>query len=136
MQNDVSFAPRRKTMSPITGGIVALTYPTVLVIISLSTGFRQGGDMADFAATLAGTLLFLVAAPTAWVLSFDFIDVTRFTVLVFGIVTSAPLWWILGVSIARRSESVVEWSKAYAFACVGWTAANLILFGVIAGLSS
>lgn len=123
-------------MSPLAGGILALTYPAVLVIVSLGAGFRQGGDMADFAATLAATVLFLIAAPTSWVLSFDFIDVTRFTVLLFGIVTSAPLWWILGVWIARQSETFVDWARPYAFACVGWTAANLVVFGVIAGLST
>jgi hypothetical protein len=136
VNDNVSFAPRRRTIAPISGGILALTYPAVLVILALSTGFRRGGDMTEFAATLAGTVLFLIAAPTSWVLSFSFIDVTRFTVLLFGIATSAPLWWILGVSIARRSDSLVEWARRYAFVCVGWTACNLLLFGVIAALAS
>ena len=133
---DVSFAPRTRTVPRISGGILALTYPAVLVILSLGTGFRRGGDMTEFAATLAGTVLFLIAAPTSWVLSFSFIDVTRFTVLLFGIATSAPLWWVLGVSVARRSDTLIDWARRYAFICIGWTAFNLVLFGTIAAIAS
>ena len=136
VNDNVSFAARRRTIAPITGGILALTYPAVLVILALGTGFRRGGDMTEFAATLAGTVLFLVAAPTSWVLAFPFIDVTRFTVLLFGIATSAPLWWIVGVSLARRSEALIDWARRYAFVCIGWTAFNLVLFGTIAAIAS
>jgi len=118
VKRDVSFAPRRSTVAPILGGIVGLMYPFVLVVAALSVGFRAGGDMGDFAASLAGALLFLIAAPTAWALSFPFIDVTRFTVFVFGIVTSVPIWYFAGRGIATRS----------------WTASNLVLFGVIAAI--
>ena len=131
---DVSFAPRTRTVPPISGGILALTYPAILVIVALSVGFRRGGDMTDFAATVAGTVLFLIAAPTAWVLAFPFIDVTRFTVLVFGMVTSAPIWYVLGVWLARRSVDWLSWMRRYATTCLAWTAANLIGFGVIASL--
>jgi hypothetical protein len=119
---------------PIFGGILALTYPTVLVIISLSVGFRRGGDMTEFAATLAGTILFLIAAPTSWVLSFSFIDVTRFTVLVFGILTSTLLWYLLGVTLARGSSDWATWIRRYGVVCVVWTAVNLVAFGVIAAV--
>ena len=132
---DVSFSPHRRTVSPLLGGIAALTYPTVLTVLALSVGFRRGGEMADFAATLAGTVLFLVAAPTAWVLSFSFIDVTRFTVLVFGIVTSAPLWYLLGSGLARGAAQRVAWLRRYAFVCIGWTAFNLVVFGLVAAVA-
>lgn len=135
VSKDVSFATRRRSLPPITGGFLALSYPTVLVIAALSTGFSRGGDMTEFAATLAGAVMFLIAAPTAWVLSFSFIEVTRFTVLVFGIVTSAPLWYIVGVSLARSADRWNVWMRRYAVACVCWTAANLVLFGAIASLS-
>ncbi len=90
VKREVSFAPKRQTVSPVLGGAVGLLFPAMLVTFGLSAGFRSGGDMSDFAATIAGAILFLIAAPTAWVLSFPFIDVTRFTVIVFGVVTSAP----------------------------------------------
>lgn len=134
VSEDVSFAPRSRTVPPISGGILALTYPAVLVIVAISVGFRRGGDMGDFAATLAGTILFLVAAPTSWVLAFPFIDVTRFTVLVFGVVTSAPLWYVFGVGIARRSIDWLTWIRRYAGFCLVWTAANLIGFGIVAAV--
>jgi len=92
--------------------------------------------MGEFAATLAATVLFLIAAPTAWVLSFSFIEVTRFTVLVFGIATSAPLWYVLGVAVARRSGDWLVWFRRYGLTCVAWTAANLLLIGTIAALSA
>lgn len=135
VNEDVSFAPRTRVVPRVSGGILALTYPTVLIIVALSAGFRRGGDMTDFAATMAATVLFLIAAPTAWILSFSFIDVTRFTVLVFGIVTSAPFWYVLGVAIARRSMDWLTWIRRYAVVCVSWTAANLLIIGVIATLA-
>lgn len=135
VQEEVSFAPKSRSIPPISGGILALTYPTILVIVSFSVGFRRGGDMTDFAATLAATVLFLIAAPTSWVLSFPFIEVTRFTVLVFGIATSAPLWYIAGVAVARRSMDWMTWIRRYVVVCVVWTAVNLIGFGIIAAVA-
>jgi len=90
--------------------------------------------MSDFAASLAGAVLFLVAAPTAWVFAFPFIDVTRFTVFVIGIVTSLPVWFFVGRGIAARSDRWIDWLRIYGIGCVGWTSLNLLLFGFIAAL--
>lgn len=136
MKREVSFAPKRQTVSPVLGGAVGLVFPAVLIMFGLSTGFRSGGDMADFAATIAGTVLFLIAAPTAWVLAFPFIDVTRFTVIVFGIVTSAPLWWLLGVALARASETWLDWIRRYAVFSVSWLVVNIIAMAVVAAIVS
>lgn len=116
------------------GGLFAISYPALLVVAALGVGFRRGGDMGEFAATLAATLMFLIAAPTAWILSFDFIDVTRFTVLVFGIVTSAPIWYMVGVAIARSSPTWATWIRRYAIGCVAWTAGNLLVVGIVAAI--
>ncbi len=116
------------------GGLFAICYPGMLVVVALGVGFRRGGDMGEFAATLAATLMFLVAAPTAWILSFEFIDVTRFTVLVFGIVTSLPLWYVAGVAIARSSPTWTTWMRRYGMGCVAWTAGNLIVVGIVAAI--
>ena len=132
VKREVSFAAKRQTVSPVLGGAAGLVFPAVLVAFGLSTGFRSGGDMADFAATIAGAILFLVAAPTAWVLSFPFIDVTRFAVIVFGIATSAPLWWLLGVAIARRSESWLAWLRRYGAFAVGWLVLNIAIMAAVA----
>jgi hypothetical protein len=109
-------------------------FPFVLVVAALSVGFRAGGGMGDFAASLAGAVLFLVAAPTAWVLAFPFIDVTRFTVFAFGIVSSALLWYLLGRTIAGRSSHWIQWLRGYGIACVAWTGFNLVTFGVVAAI--
>lgn len=90
--------------------------------------------MGDFAGSIAATLLFLIAAPTAWVLSFPFIDVTRFTVITFGIITSAPLWWLLGVAVARAAERWTTWATRYFTLSVAWFVANIITIAVIASL--
>jgi hypothetical protein len=135
VRTPTTFGPRRSTVSPIVGGVAAISYPAVLVVVALSVGFRRGGDVGEFAATLAATLLFLIAAPTAWILSFPFIEVTRFTVVVFGVATALPLWYLLGVAIARRSEGWPSWLRLYALVCVVWTAMNLIGVGIVASLS-
>lgn len=135
MHSDALFAPRRRSVSPVAGGILALAYPAALVAVALAVGFRRGGDMGEFAATVVGTLLFLIAAPTAWVLSFDFIDVTRFTVLVFGTLTSLPLWYVLGVAIARGCEQWLPWVRRYLTLCVAWTALNVLVIGVVAAIA-
>jgi hypothetical protein len=109
-------------------------FPFVLIVAALSVGFRSGGDMGDFAASLAGAVLFLIAAPTAWVLSFPFIDVTRFTVFVFGLVTSVPIWYFVGRALAIRSPGWMEWLRAYGILCVSWTSINILLFGVVAAI--
>lgn len=132
VRRDVSFAPRRGTVSPLFGGILGLAYPSGLILMSLSVGSRAGGDMGDFAASLVGAALFVVAAPTTWILSFPFIEVTRFTVFIFGVVTSLPLWYIVGMVIARQSANWLAWFGVYGIVCVGWTAANLVFFGLIA----
>ncbi len=135
VRSEVSFAPRRSTVSPVLGGLLALSYPTILVAVALGVGFRRGGDMGDFAATIAAAVVFLIAAPTAWILAFPFIEVTRFTVVVFGAVSSSVLWWLLGVAVARGAESWVAWVRQYGLICVGWTALNILGIGLIAAAS-
>ena len=136
MTKDVTFAPRRNTVSPIVGGLFGLVYPTILVGAALSVGFRQGGDMGEFAAALAASVMFLVAAPTAWVMSFSFIDVTRFTILVFGVATSFPIWFLLGSGLARGTARWATWTLRYGVVCISWTAFNLLVFGVVASVAS
>jgi len=132
----VTFAPRRNTVSPIVGGLAGLVYPTFLVGAAFSVGFTRGGDMGAFAAALAGSVLFLVAAPTAWVMSFSFIDVTRFTILVFGVVTSFPFWFLVGSGLARGASNWGTWASRYVVASLAWTAFNLLVFAVVASLAS
>lgn len=136
VRRDVSFAPRSTTVSPLVGGFAGLLYPAVLVVAAVSVGYRTGGGMGDFAASIAAAVLFIIATPTAWVLAFSFIEVSRLAVLAFGVVTSFPLWWILGRAVAGRSQRWGTWFRTYAVACVAWTASNFVLFGVFAAIFS
>ncbi len=136
MKKDVSFAPRRQTISPLLGGFLALSFPVAIVAIAISVGFRRAGDVGEFAATMAASFLFLIAAPTTWVLSFSFIDVTRFTVLVFGLVTSLPLWFLAGTALTRGVPEWITWMKRYVVVVVAWTSLNLLVFAIVASLSS
>ena len=90
--------------------------------------------MGNFAASLAGAVLFLIASPTAWVLAFPFIDVTRFTVFAFGVASSAALWFLVGRAIALRSDDWLQWLRRYGTVCVAWMAFNLVAFGVVASI--
>ena len=135
MNWDLSFAPRRLGPSRGRGGLAGLTYPVILVVIALGVGFRRGGDMSDLAASFLGALLFLVACPTAWVFAFDFIEVTRFTVIAVGVLTSFPLWYAVSATLAERADFWGEWLRWYATTCAMWTVATILLAAVIAQLA-
>lgn len=128
---DVSFAPKRTVLGRLRGGIAALVYPLLLVATSLGVGFRKAGDLQDFAASFVGSILTVVALPTVWFVSFDFIEVTRMTVLVFGLVTSLPLWYLLGAAIGDRFETWGNWFRTYATTCMLWTLANFAALAMI-----
>lgn len=134
MTGDVSFAPRRRTIRRGWGGVAGLSFPAVLVVISLSVGFRQAGGPTDVASSFLGALLFLVAVPTAWLFAFPFIEVTRFTVIAVGVLTSGPVWYLVGRAIANRSRTWGIWLRRYCATAVLWTAAMLVAFAALASL--
>ena len=47
---NVSFAPRRSTIGRTAAGLLALSYPLLMVVMALAVGSRQPGDLQDFAA--------------------------------------------------------------------------------------
>jgi hypothetical protein len=128
---EVSFAPSRAVVGRVRGGIAAMAYPLLLIATALSVGFRKAGDLQDFAASFVGSILTVVALPTVWFLSFDFIDVTRMTVLAFGLLTSLPLWYLVGAEIGARSPSWGSWIRAYLAACLVWTLLNFAILALI-----
>ena len=133
---DVSFAPKRTVVGRLRGGIASFAYPLLLVVTSVSVGFRKAGDLQDFAASFVASILMVVALPTVWFVSFDFIDLTRMSVLVFGLVTSLPLWYLVGAAIGERSASWGAWIRTYLAACVLWTLLNFALLALIATVVS
>lgn len=131
----VSFAPRRTMVGRTTAGLMALSYPIVMVVMALAVGPREAGDLQDVASSFIAALMLVIALPTSWFLSFDFIDVSRTTVVIFGIVTSLPLWYVLGTALAVRSETWGRWLRRYATIALMWTLANLALLAVVAMLT-
>lgn len=134
--DDVSFAPKRTVVGRLRGGIASFAYPLLLVVTSVSVGFRKAGDLQDFAASFVASILMVVALPTVWFVSFDFIDLTRMSLLVFGLMTSLPLWYLAGAAIGERSGSWGAWIRTYLAACVLWTLLNFALLALIATVAS
>ena len=88
--------------------------------------------MADVAVSVLATMLFLVAAPTTWIFTVDFIEGGRLLVVTSGLVTSLPLWYLLGSRLAYFATGWGVWIRRYIVFCVAWSVFNvlaLILIG-------
>ena len=133
MSQDLSFTTNRRTVSRPLGGVVALSYPVFLVALAVSTGFRRAGD-GELASSYLAALLLLIAEPTAWIFSFDFVDPDRFTIIFVGALTSFPIWYMAGSAIAARTERWRRWVSTYLLICVLWTLLNLVFFVLVAWL--
>lgn len=132
---NVSFAPRRTSVGRTTAGLLALTYPLLMVVMALAVGSREPGNLQDFAASFVAAVMLVIALPTTWFLSFDFIEVSRTTVVVFGLVTSLPLWYVLGTALAVRSENWGRWFRLYVTVAMAWTLGNMLLLAVVGALA-
>jgi len=115
--------------------MAALAYPMVMVVMAFAVGARRGGDLQDFAASFVAAVMFVIALPTTWLLSFDFVEVSRATVLIFGVVTSLPLWYLLGTALGARASTWGRWFRRYLTVSLIWTMANLLLFAFVAALA-
>ena len=111
-----------------------MVLPTVLVVVALGVGFGEGGDMSDVASSILASLVFVLAAPTAWVFAIDFIEAERFTVVFVSILTSFPVWYLLGSAMAGLSDTWSEWLRRYLTFTTIWITANVILIVLIAQL--
>jgi len=116
--------------------ILALTVPLVLMGLAIGVGFRQAGGETEFGASFAAAVMFLVAAPTAWVFAIDFIDAGRFTVLLVGALTSLPLWALAGAGLARFSDSWKQWALRYFAMCAAWLTFYVLMIGLVAGIAN
>ncbi len=132
----VSFAPRRTTVGRTTAGLMALSYPILMMVLALAVGFREAGEFQDIASSFIAALMVVIALPTTWFLSFDFIEVSRTTVVIFGAVTSLPLWYVLGTALAVRSETWGRWMRSYATVALLWTLTNLAVLAVVSMLTN
>ncbi len=130
----ISFVPRTG-LPRARAAVLALSYPVLLMALAIGVGFRQGGGAGEFGASFAAAVMFLVAAPTAWVFAIDFIEAERFTVMLFGAVTSLPLWALSGIFLAAVSSRWGAWAGRYAALCVAWTTSYVLVMGLIAAVA-
>lgn len=122
-------------MSRSIGGLVAFAYPLALTALALSVGFNRVGDMTDIAASLLATMVFLVAAPTAWIFTVDFIEAGRLLVVVSALATSLPLWYLAGSRLAYLAAGWGTWIRRYVVLCVTWSVVNVVLIVLIGSIA-
>lgn len=113
------------------GGLVALIYPVALTALALSVGLRRTGDMSDIASSLLATMLFLIAAPTGWIFTADFIEAGRLLVVTSALATSLPLWFMAGSRLAYYADNWGIWLRRYLVFCVVWSVVNIVVIVVI-----
>ncbi|MDJ0952153.1 MAG: hypothetical protein QNJ81_00610 [Acidimicrobiia bacterium] len=136
MATGIDFAARRGGLPRWVGGILGCTYPLVLTAGAISVGFDRVGDMADLAASILAVGLFLIAAPTAWLFTVEFIEAGRLLIVTSALLTSLPLWYLVGSRLAYLAPSWVLWLRRYVVVCLVWSVLNVLLFillGSIAG---
>lgn len=115
--------------------MVALAYPIALTALALSVGLREIGDMSDFAASVLATLLFLLAAPTGWIFTADFIDAGRLLIVTSALATSLPLWYMAGSRLAYFSDTWATWLKRYLVLCLIWSVANIVVVVIVGSIT-
>ena len=133
--SDIDFSGRRRGLPRSIGGILALVYPLVLVTGALSVGFSRTGDMADLAASVLAVGLFLIAAPTAWVFTADFIEAGRLLIVSSALLTSLPLWYFIGSRLAFAATGWMTWLRNYIIVCIVWSVVNVLLFILIGSIA-
>lgn len=133
MSQGITFVTKQG-ISPGRAGVLALTFPLILMGLALGVGFRQGGGVAEFGASFAAAVMFLVAAPTTWVFAIDFIEAERFTVMLVGALTSLPLWALAGIGLAKLSDTWRRWTLRYVALCATWVALYVVVIGIVAAL--
>lgn len=135
MTTGIDFTGRRGAIPRWIGGILAFAYPLILVAGALSVGFSRTGDMADLAASVLAVGLFLIAAPTAWVFTVDFIEAGRLLVVTSALVTSLPFWYLVGSRLAYVATGLLTWLRSYIIICIVWSVLNVLLFVLVGSVA-
>lgn len=131
----IEFGERKQTLPRGLGGIVGLLYPSVLVALAIGVDFSEGGGLRGFGTAFMGALLFVMAAPTSWIFAIDFIEAGKFTVIAFGVVTSFPLWFLVGAGLAGGSRHWVEWAGRYVTVAAAWSVVTLLIVGIVGSIA-
>jgi hypothetical protein len=128
-----SFASRRGGLPTGRGGLFALSWPLVTVVLALGSMRGDITGLTDPATPLVAGLLFLLAAPTTWL--FALAKLAPVVTVVLGVVTSFPLWFYLGSRLASASWSWGEWWRRYVAWAIGWAVTAMVVLAVVASLS-
>lgn len=131
MTAQIEFGERKAHVPRSLGGVAALVYPSLLVALSIGVEFTSSGGISGFGAAYMAALLFVIAAPTSWIFAIDFIEAGQFTVVAFGVVTSFPVWYLMGASIASGSRTWTEWGGRFGTLVVVWTVVSIVLVGLV-----
>lgn len=134
MTTGIDFTARRGGVNRLVGGVIALAFPLALTALALSVDLRRIGDMSDIAASLLATLLFLVAAPTGWIFTADFIEAGRLLVITSALATSLPLWYLTGSRLAHYADSWGAWLKRYLIVCAVWSVSSVVVVVVVGSI--
>ena len=135
MTTQIEFGERKQTLPRGLGGIAGLVYPSVLVAMALGVEFTTSGGLRGFGTAYLGALIFLIAAPTSWLFAIDFIEAGRFTIIAFGVATSFPFWFLIGVGLAGGSRQWVQWIGRYVAIAATWSVLSLLIVGIIGSVS-
>ena len=122
-------------MSRAVAGLLAMAFPLALSSLALSVGLRRLGDMTDIAAALLATMIFLIAAPTAWIFTVDFIEAGRLLVITSALLTSLPLWFLAGSRLAYYAQGWGLWLRRYLVLCLVWSAFNVVMVVIIGSVA-
>jgi hypothetical protein len=108
-----------------TAPVLAFALPALLLVVAGLVSASKGDDAAlpwvAAAAPVTGVLAVLRAGGGAAPLGLP--------ALLVSAVASAPLWALLGMSLARRVESFAAFWRWYALFGGAWTVVALVLIG-------
>jgi hypothetical protein len=110
-------------------GLLALSWPVVTIVLSLS-GMRDAVDgLSDPSMPLVAGLLFLLAAPTTWL--FEALNLSDQVAVAAGVATSLPIWFFIGARLAVTADSWGSWLRRYVAVSIGWAVVAIVLLAVI-----
>ena len=130
---DLSFRARGG-LQRVPGGIAAWSFPLLMTVIALGVDFRAAGGEEGIASGVLAAVLFLMAAPTAWLFTIDFIEAGRLTVVLSSLITSLPLWFLLGSRLAATAPSWGHFVGRYLRVCVLTAVATVLVVYVVGSL--
>jgi len=128
------FAGRRGQLNSARGGLLAMVPPS-LVLFGSFIGMRGTvSGLTDPADSVVAGLLVFIAAPTTWL--FAALRLSPEVAIVLGVITSLPLWFLLGQRIAESAWNWKQWAVRYATWLLGWLVVMVLALVTVASIAS